>query len=514
MNFYFDAAKLIDRVDAKRGSVKSLLNTLPEKSRKRTAALVIETLKYKSALAEVIAAANLLKNEKKIVSHNFALVLVHDLLLSGGIQAGDGPVKQALLRHKTRLRSEWQRVKIRRGAKADGELALADDVRAARIPRYARINALKWTIDEAVKSFQKCGYTLGNAADGVNFARDVHVENLLLFPPQAQLTDTPEYSDGRLILQDKASCFPAVVLAPPAHPGSVIIDATAAPGNKTSHLSALMGNQGKILAFERDRKRYGTLKTMVAKAGCSNVEALNVDFLTTDLNDEKYLGATHILVDPSCSGSGIVNRLDHLVESGALADASTNVAGAASLTTHATSPPTEAESSSVALAERLTKLAAFQLQMLRHAMRFPGAEKIVYSTCSIYPEENEQVVAAALRSPEATAGGFKLAPRALVLPAWSRRGQPGILDDADTEAVVRCSPGEDSTNGFFVSCFIRRGARSSTSTRAEAAVDGGSNGPDTQSLIASTKRRAQNEESGDSIPSLPPSNRRRKRRKR
>jgi putative methyltransferase len=78
----------------------------------------------------VIAAANLLKNEKKIISHNFALVLVHDLLLSGGIQAGDGPVKQALLRHKTRLRSEWQRVKIRRGAKADGELALADDVRA------------------------------------------------------------------------------------------------------------------------------------------------------------------------------------------------------------------------------------------------------------------------------------------------------------------------------------------------------------------------------------------------
>ena len=45
MNFYFDAAKIIDRLDAKRGSVKSLMNTLPEKSRKRTAALVIETLK-------------------------------------------------------------------------------------------------------------------------------------------------------------------------------------------------------------------------------------------------------------------------------------------------------------------------------------------------------------------------------------------------------------------------------------------------------------------------------------
>jgi len=237
-----------------------------------------------------------LKEEKKITSRSLALVLVHDLLLAGGIQAGDGPVKQALLRHKTRLRGEWQRRKIKRGAKTDGEMALADDVRAGRlavlfsfvldgdenfsakldrIPRYARINALKWTVDEAIMAFQKSGYVLGNPLDGMyvvhpyrlklptralfpsvtpppvllrNFARDAHIENLLLFHPQSELTDTSEYSDGRLILQDKASCFPAVVLAPPAHPKSVIIDATAAPGNKTSHMSALMENKGKVQA--------------------------------------------------------------------------------------------------------------------------------------------------------------------------------------------------------------------------------------------------------------------------
>ncbi|KAH9989009.1 S-adenosyl-L-methionine-dependent methyltransferase [Russula vinacea] len=407
MNFYFDAAKIIDR----------LLSTLPEKSRKRTAALVIETLKYKPALAEVLAAANILKQERKITSHSLALVLVHDF---------SSPA-QALLRHKTRLRSEWQRVKIKRGAKTDGELAVADDDRTARIPRYARVNTLKWTVDEAITTIQRSGFVLGDPLDGMNFTRDAHVDNLLLFPPQARLTDTSEYSDGRLILQDKASCFPAVVLDPPSYPGSVIIDATAAPGNKTSHLSALMENQGKILAFERDRKRYGTLKTMLARAGCRNVEALNVDFLTTDFDDEKYAHVTHILLDPSCSGSGIINRLDHLVEPGAFADTSLGPSG-------------------VAHTERLTKLATFQLQMLRHAMKFPRVEKIVYSTCT-------------LRSMEATAGGFRLAPRSVVLPQWSRRGQPKILDDTDTEAVVRCSPGEDSTNGFFVSCFIRRCGR-------------------------------------------------------
>jgi putative methyltransferase len=45
MNFYFDAAKTLDRLDAKEGSIKGVLATLPEKNRKRTAALVIETLK-------------------------------------------------------------------------------------------------------------------------------------------------------------------------------------------------------------------------------------------------------------------------------------------------------------------------------------------------------------------------------------------------------------------------------------------------------------------------------------
>jgi len=410
----------------------------------------------------VIAAANLLKEERKITSHNLALVLVHDLLLSGGVQAGDGPVKQALLRHKTRLRSEFQRVKIRRGAKSDSELALGDDVRAARIPRYVRINSLKWSIDDAIKSFQMGGYAIGNPHDEMKFARDAHVENLLLFPPLTQLTDTPEYSDGRLILQDKASCFPAIVLSPPACPRCVILDATAAPGNKTSHLSALMGNQGKILAFERDRKRYGTLKSMLALAGCNNVEALNGDFLSTDFKDEKYSRVTHILLDPSCSGSGIVNRLDRLLES-------------------------EVGSSEAAHTERLAKLAAFQLQMLRHAMKYPTVEKIVYSTCSIHPEENEQVVLAALQSAEAIAGGFNLASRAEVLPSWPRRGQPGILNDTETEAVVRCSPGEDGTNGFFVSCFVRRSHAHVSVGETEMAIAGRKLDP----VATSAKRKLQ-----------------------
>jgi putative methyltransferase len=80
-------------------------------------------------LKDVISNSELLK-EKKLKSENLVLVLVHDLLLANGIQAGDGPLKQAVLRHKTRLHSEFTRAKIRRGVKSNKELAQTGDERA------------------------------------------------------------------------------------------------------------------------------------------------------------------------------------------------------------------------------------------------------------------------------------------------------------------------------------------------------------------------------------------------
>jgi putative methyltransferase len=85
-------------------------------------------------LKDIITASGLLKQERKIKSPNLALVLVHDLLLApGGIQAGDGPIKQGVLRHKTRLHGELQKLKIKRGAKSNAELALSADERAGEI---------------------------------------------------------------------------------------------------------------------------------------------------------------------------------------------------------------------------------------------------------------------------------------------------------------------------------------------------------------------------------------------
>ncbi|CAA7266929.1 unnamed protein product [Cyclocybe aegerita] len=430
MNFYFEAAKTLDRVEAKHGSIKGIIATLPEKDRKRTAALVIETLKFKSVLKEVIDKSELMKEERKLTSMNLVLVLVHDLLLARGIQAGDGPVKQAILRHKTRLHGEFQKIKIKRGVVSNEQLAHNGDERAGLIPRYIRVNTNVGTLEEVIKSLTSGGFVLCDPFSLKNgFSKDPHVPDLLSFAPSTSFHDNQLYADGKIILQDKASCFPAFVLSPPATDDSVVIDATAAPGNKTSHLSALMQNKGKLFAFERDRKRFSTLKMMLSKAGCRNVSPINADFLTVDPHDAQFSSATHILLDPSCSGSGIVNRLDHLVE-------------------------TEAEDDT-AKDDRLDKLGAFQLSMITHAMRFPNVKKIVYSTCSIHATENEHVVHNALSSEEAKDGSFILAPQHEVLPTWPRRGYPDEIDPEYASCLVRCSPGEDATNGFFVSCFVK-----------------------------------------------------------
>lgn len=153
MNFYFEASQVLDRLDAKQGSIKGLIATLPEKNRKRSAALIIETLKCeipfhipqsvsgephqltdKPVLLDVIAASGLMKQERKLTSLNLALVLVHDLLLARGIQTGDGPIKQAVLRHKTRLHGEFQKAKIKRGAMSTSDLAQTADERSGNTP--------------------------------------------------------------------------------------------------------------------------------------------------------------------------------------------------------------------------------------------------------------------------------------------------------------------------------------------------------------------------------------------
>ena len=137
--------------------------------------------------------------------------------------------------------------------------------------------------------------------------------------------------------------------------------------------------------------------------------------------------------------------------------------------------------------QRLRSLSAFQLALLRHAMRFPSANRIVYSTCSVHWQENESVVRRALRLYECQNGGWKIQRRDEgqgVLKYWKRRGlrmrannyekdktksntldntiddedgeEDDRLDDVSADACIRCVKDDgQGTMGFFVVAFVR-----------------------------------------------------------
>jgi putative methyltransferase len=246
--------------------------------------------------------------------------------------------------------------------------------------------------------------------------------------PSEPITKSEAYENGHIIIQDRASCFPAAILNP--QPGDVLIDACAAPGNKTTHLAMLVqGNPGSITAFERDPKRANILRGMVARAGADKCVSVVCDDFT-NTNPEDFVEVTGMVVDPSCSGSGIFGRG---FDESAKDDSHDQT--------------------------RLFKLQEFQTKIMSHALSFPNIQTVVYSTCSIHPEENEHVVRRLLEDSR-FAKRFRVRPRSKVLPGWHRRGWPNAFagrPDAKelADACVRAVPREDGGIGFFAVCFER-----------------------------------------------------------
>ncbi|XP_059270657.1 28S rRNA (cytosine-C(5))-methyltransferase isoform X3 [Mustela nigripes] len=394
-------------------------------------------------------------------------VLVYELLLGKGFRGGGGRWRPLLERHQARLKAELARLKVQRRVSRNEDLLQVGSRpgTASQVPRFVRVNTLKTSPEDAVDYFKRQGFSYQGRASSVvwssgrrgglvcprslqvGFTRtqssrledlralkgkcfllDPLLPELLVFPAQTDLHDHPLYRAGHLILQDKASCLPAMLLAPP--PGSHVLDACAAPGNKTSHLAALLRNQGKIFAFDRDAARLASMATLLARAGVSCCQLAEEDFLAVSPSDRRYRHVQYILLDPSCSGSGMPAR--PLEEPGA-------------------GTPSKA---------RLQALAGFQQRALRHALSFPSLQRLVYSTCSLCQEENEDVVWDALQQ---NPGAFRLAP---VLPSWPHRG---LSTFPGAEHCLRASPETTLTGGFFVA-VLERVEVSSSVPEAEAAA--------------------------------------------
>ncbi|KAJ2687438.1 hypothetical protein IWW39_002910 [Coemansia spiralis] len=462
MLFYERAADILGRLERRQGSLKGLTvgnAYLKAEEKRKMYAVLCETLKHASALSIVIERSGLLEAEN--IDPRLALVLTHDLLFTrGGLQhqGADPKLNLAIRKHKNRLAKELERLKAELGAESNADLVPAHLCDTASTFRYVRVNLLVTSVDAIIKAFQDDRYRLvdlGQAEGGPMhqvlaaksrvFACDPDLNDLLVFPPGTDLHAHPLFVNGSIVLQDKASCMPAHVVQPA--PGSVALDACAAPGNKTSHMASLMKNRGRIFAFDMDQRRLDTLVQLTGNAKCKIIKAQCTNFLDVDPLDPSYADVEYALLDPSCSGSGIVNRQDALVDSYI---AIVNPGGA-----------NDARSSET----RAQNLAEFQTSIVLHAMRFPGVKRISYSTCSVHAEENEGVVARVLQSQSE----FGLAAADQVIPTWPRRGlETAGLTKEQAACVVRTMP-EDGTNGFFVAGFVRLQPADIASTREQLA---------------------------------------------
>jgi putative methyltransferase len=442
--------------------------------------------------------------------------LTHDLLVakSGVAAAANHVLKLAITRHKARLSAEFTKARIRYGhatlaafkeAVANGELEDNDDAdkTATRHPRWVRVNTIKTTLDAQLKStfagFTETGSlaeVMAARANAKIYYKDPNIPNLLALPSKINLSRSEAYTKGQIIFQDKASCFPAYLLDLSPDDGDVI-DGCAAPGNKTTHLAAIVSAHNeskegqKVIAFERNEVRTKTLQKMVKLASTDN-SIVSIkggsDFLAAKPHSDEFANVGAILLDPSCSGTGIVGRDDgikiHLPIANLVAANSQKPGkGKKRKREDEKSKPLEPETLDLdlddsapeetpfegKLTERLDTLSNFQLHILTHAMRFASAHKITYSTCSIHFEENEGVVFQALASSIANKRGWKILKRERQvdgMKAWERRGvweEEKLKFSVEEEqkeqvlnACIRCDKGTDQgTMGFFVAGFVR-----------------------------------------------------------
>jgi 16S rRNA (cytosine967-C5)-methyltransferase len=209
---------------------------------------------------------------------------------------------------------------------------------------------------------------------------------------------------GRIYLQDEASQLVAHVLD--ARPGEHILDACAAPGSKTTHIASRAPDGALVVAGDLHEHRLRLLLASTARQGLKNVRAVSHDAShALPFPDRTF---DRVLVDAPCTGTGTLRR--------------------------------NPEIRWRITAEDIQVLQKRQLRILRNAARTLRPKGLlVYSTCSVEPEENEQVVAAFLQR-ENEFRGIK-APVAAGL---------------QTEAgAARTWPHRDGVDGFFIAALER-----------------------------------------------------------
>ncbi len=281
---------------------------------------------------------------------------------------------------------------------------------------------------------------------------------LQIFESQVPLGATPEYLAGHYILQAASSFLPVMALAPQEN--ERVLDMTAAPGGKTTHMAALMKNTGCIFANDSNKVRAKGLIGNIHRMGAKNTIVSNCDAL----DFPKVMGGfDRVLLDAPCSGTGVIAK-DPSVK--------TN----------------KTDKDFLRLPHLQKRLLLAAIDSVNHSSGTGGY--IVYSTCSVTVEENEQVVQYALsRRPN-----VRLVPTGLPFGREGFASHMGKAFHPTMKETRRFYPHAYNVDGFFVAKLKKSGP---TVAPAKTAVNGKSEEAELEASIANGAGLVEQEEGGD-----------------
>jgi 16S rRNA (cytosine967-C5)-methyltransferase len=252
---------------------------------------------------------------------------------------------------------------------------------------------------------------------GVATHRDPRIPEALVLEEPLDVHGSPLWREGAFTAQSRAAMLVARALSP--EPGQDVLDLCAAPGGKSTHLAALMGDSGTVVAVEANPRRARALEETARRmrAGSVRVEVGDARLPRTG---ESY---DRVLADPPCSGLGTLQAR----------------------------PDLRWRASPAAIEQMRTD----QFRILdcgARALRPEGV--LVYSTCTISPTENERLIAAFLEDhPD-----FQLDDLAAEMPDFAFRqgaeGHPAGLPDGGSALMTL--PHRHDTAGFFIARLRRR----------------------------------------------------------
>ncbi len=231
---------------------------------------------------------------------------------------------------------------------------------------------------------------------------------LVVMSAEKPLRETIPYRRGMFQLQDEASQLIGSLVAPAA--GETVLDLCAGMGGKTTHLGELMDNRGRIFAVERQKGKLRQLRGLAARLGIQIITTLAAD-ATLPLPEPPPGSCDRVLVDVPCSGLGTLRRCPEIK--------------------WRLTP------------EQLDRLPGLQKRLLERAGDYvkPGG-RLIYSTCSVMAEENEEVVMAFLECHRE----FR--------PAFPKGLPPDLLDE---QGFLRTFPHRQGTDGFFGAVLEKKG---------------------------------------------------------